>query len=182
MRDVTTAPLPVASLLAWQHQSPAPFIFATVKNHVSTLIRIHLLEISIQVSFRPTSRHDEDQFRHDRLRWLFPVPTQGIVHATAFVAIVRRRRDRRDGKPIRRAVHDLAGEDISACTQHRQTGWPQTGRTFLDFAMADTWWFPFDGMVCLNPEHAFRFQPVSRPVAPCEHAPTRSTAAVPACP
>src|SRR5262249_37688694 len=68
MRDVTTAPLRVASLHRWQqHQPPAPFISATVENHVSTLIRIHLLEISIQVSFRPTPRHDEDQLRHDRL-------------------------------------------------------------------------------------------------------------------
>src|SRR5215831_13702309 len=142
MRDVTTAPLRVASLHRWQqHQPPAPFISATVENHVSTLIRIHLLEISIQVSFRPTPRHDEDQLRHDRLRWLFPVPTQGTVHATAVVAIVRRRRDRRDGRPIRRTLHDLAGEDPSAYTQHRQTGRPQTGRKFLDFATADTWWF-----------------------------------------
>src|SRR5262249_37688696 len=75
-------------------------------------------------------------------RWLCPVPTQGTVHATAFVAIVRRRRDRRDGRPIRRTLSDRAGEYTSAYTQHMQTGRPQTGRKFLDFATADTWWFP----------------------------------------
>jgi hypothetical protein len=61
MRDVTPAPLHAASLnRPYQHQPPAPFTSATVENNVPPPIRIYLLEIAIQVSFRPTPRHDEE--------------------------------------------------------------------------------------------------------------------------
>ena len=68
MIDVTAAPLRVTSLDSrWQqHQAPAPFTFATVEYNVPAVVRVYLLEVTIQVSLPPTPRHDEDQVRHIR--------------------------------------------------------------------------------------------------------------------
>jgi hypothetical protein len=103
MRDVTTAPLHAASL-DWpqQHQPPAPFTSATVENNVPTPIRIYLLEIAIQMSLRPTPRHDEEQVRHDSppLACVQFPPT----HTKPFVAMVSTRRDRTGGTRGHRTV------------------------------------------------------------------------------
>lgn len=88
MSDVTTAPLCLSSLeRRYQHQPPAPFTCATVKNHVPAPVLVYLFEIDIEVEFRLTPRNDEDQVRHDCPRWLFAVDIQGSTHATPFVAM-----------------------------------------------------------------------------------------------
>ena len=58
LRDVTMAPLHVASFDRRRPQAPALFARATVENHIPTLVRVYKLEI--QVSFWLGARHDED--------------------------------------------------------------------------------------------------------------------------
>jgi len=68
MIDVTAAPLRVTSLdsRGAQRQIPASFALATVEYNVPAVVRVYLLQVTVQVSRPPTPRHDEDQIRHIR--------------------------------------------------------------------------------------------------------------------